>query len=167
MYPWLVGRLRAGTIHKSVPVTTSTMSESKPKEKKLRNPEGEAQAQWKEEDLDFGGKKKQMLGSDGQIITLDDGAQSDEKAVPFKATISGTDTIEEKYFLSMLTSSVAVYKFEISFGSKGAVKKWEIRKRYSDFDKLDNRVRCLFVLFMLVRSLITIGSSTNFSFAAQ
>jgi hypothetical protein len=117
------------------------MSESKPKEKKLRNPEGEAQAQWKEEDLDFGGKKKQMLGSDGQIITLDDGAQSDEKAVPFKATISGTDTIEDKYFMSLLTSSVAVYKFEISFGSKAAVKKWEIRKRYSDFDRLDNRVR--------------------------
>ena len=127
------------------------MSETKPKEKKLRNSEGEAQAQWKEEDLDFGGKKKQMLGSDGQIINLDDGAQSDEKAVPFKATINGTDTIEEKYFMSLLTSSVAVYKFEISFGSKAAVKKWEIRKRYSDFDRLDNRVR----LYIRVLSAFT------------
>ena len=117
------------------------MSSSAEREKKLRNPEGEAQAQWREEDLDFGGKKKQMLGSDGTIINLDDGTQSDEKHAPFKATMCRTDTIEQPYFMNILSSSVAVYKFELSFGGKGGGRKWEIRKRYSDFDRLDNRVR--------------------------
>jgi hypothetical protein len=127
------------------------MSDSKSKEKKTRNPEGEAQAQWREEDLDFGGKKKQMLGSDGQIISLEDGAQSDEKQAPFKATMCGTEMIDQPYMLNMLTSSVAMYKFELCFGSKDGGRKWEIQKRYSDFDRLDNRVFCPFADFFNFR----------------
>lgn len=133
------------------------MSESK--SKKLRNPEGEAQAQWREEDLDFGGKKKQMLGSDGQIINLDDGAQSDEKQAPFKATMSGTDTIEQPYFLNILTSNVAIYKFELCFGNKNGGRKWEIRKRYSDFDRLDNRVKSYLTSTLWIRLLTIIQNS--------
>jgi hypothetical protein len=122
---------------------------SKSETKKLRNPEGEAQAQWREQDLDFGGKKKQMVGSDGQIILLEDEAQSDDKqANLLKATMSGTEQKEERYFMNLLTTDYTVYKFEVAFGANS---KWGIRKRYSDFDRLDNRVNCSLKVPFLVR----------------
>ena len=74
------------------------MAENQGQGKKLRNSEGEAQAQWREQDLDFGGKKKQMIGSEGQIISLDED-QSEAKSQPpvqFKATISGNEEKEVK-----------------------------------------------------------------------
>mmetsp|Transcript_15601 Transcript_15601/g.31233 ORF Transcript_15601/g.31233 Transcript_15601/m.31233 type:complete len:183 (+) Transcript_15601:39-587(+) len=120
------------------------MSNDEPKKKFLRNPEGEAQAQWREEDLDFGGKKKQMLGSDGTIISLDDGngSPSTEPPKAFKAVASGTEQKEGKWMMEMLSTEYTVFKFTISFGKQ----KWEIGKRYSDFDKIDNRLNDKFGL---------------------
>merc|ERR1711939_295874 len=54
-----------------------------------RNAEGEAQAQFRDEDFDFGGKSKQMLGSDGTIIDLEDSGPK-EPAKVFKARDAGT-----------------------------------------------------------------------------
>lgn len=121
--------------------------EEKPKKKYLRNPEGEAQAQWKDSDLDFGGKKKQMIGSEGQVIQLDDDGQeqaAEQEKKSFKSTISGTEQKEGKWLMDMLSTEYTMFKFTIQFGKQ----KWEIAKRYSDFDKLDNRVQS-----QLVRTL--------------
>ena len=118
--------------------------EAAPKKKFLRNSEGEAQAQFRDEDFDFGGKKKQMIGSEGQIINLDDDGnvqQEQEKRV-FKAKDAGTVQRQGKWMMDMLSTEYTQYKFTVSFGKQ----KWEIAKRFSDFDKLDNRLNDKFGL---------------------
>ena len=114
-----------------------------PKKKYLRNAEGEAQAQFRDEDFDFGGKKKQMIGSEGQIISLDDAGEAvqEEKRV-FKARDAGTVQKQGKWMLDLLSTEYTQYKFTIMFGTQ----KWEIAKRFSDFDKLDNRLNDKFGL---------------------
>ena len=115
-----------------------------PKKKYLRNAEGEAQAQFRDEDFDFGGKKKQMIGSEGQIINLD-GAAADEpqeEKKVFKARDAGTVQRQGKWMMDMLSTEYTQYKFTIIFGKQ----KWEIAKRFSDFDKLDNRLNDKFGL---------------------
>jgi hypothetical protein len=108
-----------------------------PPKRNMVNPEGEAQPQFRDQDFVFEDSKKRMIGSDGQIIELDDPKQKAEPPKTFKSTISGTETREQKWMMDMLTWDYTVYQFTVSFGSS----KWEVGKRYSDFDKLDNRVR--------------------------
>ena len=114
-----------------------------PKKKFLRNAEGEAQAQFRDEDFDFGGKKKQMIGSEGQIINLDDTAEeAKEPPKVFKAKDAGTVQRQGKWMMDMLSTEYTQYKFTICFGKQ----RWEIAKRFSDFDKLDNRLNDKFGL---------------------
>eukprot|EP00290_Baffinella_frigidus_P012676 CAMPEP_0180158092 /NCGR_PEP_ID=MMETSP0986-20121125/26681_1 /TAXON_ID=697907 /ORGANISM="non described non described, Strain CCMP2293" /LENGTH=187 /DNA_ID=CAMNT_0022107837 /DNA_START=48 /DNA_END=607 /DNA_ORIENTATION=- len=116
----------------------------KEKAKLQRNPDGEAVAQFRDQDFDFGGKKKQMMGSEGQIIMLDDD-DAEAAATPpkqFKASISGTQQKTGKWFMAMLDNEYTVFEFKIAIGDK----KWNIGKRFSDFDKLDNRLNDKFGL---------------------
>ena len=117
--------------------------EGEPKKKHLRNAEGEAQAQFRDQDFDFGGKKKQMIGSEGQIINLD-GGDEEEKEPPkvFKAKDAGTVQKQGKWLLDILSTEFTHYKFTMCFGKQ----RWEIAKRFSDFDKLDNRLNDKFGL---------------------
>mmetsp|Transcript_46259 Transcript_46259/g.72432 ORF Transcript_46259/g.72432 Transcript_46259/m.72432 type:complete len:135 (+) Transcript_46259:211-615(+) len=116
------------------------MTDGKP-EKKMVNPDlrkGDAQAQWSESDLNFFDTKGKMVGSQGQIIDLgtegDKGQQQQNKS--FKATTTTTEQREGKWMMEMMSTEYTMYKFQVSFGKT----KWEIAKRYSDFDKIDNRV---------------------------
>jgi len=113
-----------------------------PKKKFLRNAEGEAQAQFRDEDFDFGGKKKQMIGSEGQIINLDETEQVQEDKRVFKVKDAGTVQKEGKWLMDMLSTEFTQYKFSLSFGKE----RWEIAKRFSDFDKIDNRLNDKFGL---------------------
>uniref|UniRef100_A0A7S0EBX0 PX domain-containing protein n=1 Tax=Hanusia phi TaxID=3032 RepID=A0A7S0EBX0_9CRYP len=112
----------------------------------MRNPDlrkEDAKPQFRDEDFDFGSKKKQMVGSQGQIIELD--GQDDSKSEApkqFKAQIAGTEQRPGKWMMEMLATEYTVYKFTICFGKH----KWEISKRFSDFDKLDNRLNDKFGL---------------------
>lgn len=122
---------------------TEKQSGEKPKKKYLRNAEGEAQAQFREEDFDFGSKKKQMIGSEGQIINLDEAeAEAREPPKIFKAKDAGTVQRQGKWMMDMLSTEYTQYKFTICFGKQ----RWEIAKRFSDFDKLDNRLNDKFGL---------------------
>ena len=115
-----------------------------PKKKYLRNAEGEAQAQFRDEDFDFGGKKKQMIGSEGQIINLDahgEAEEQEEKRV-FKAKDAGTVQKQGKWMMGMLETEYTQYKFTMCFGKQ----RWEIAKRFADFDKIDNRLNDKFGL---------------------
>ena len=87
------------------------------------------------------GKSKQMLGSDGTIIDLDDSGPK-EPAKVFKARDAGTVQRQGKSFFDLISKEYTLYKFTLSFGKQ----KWEIGKRFSDFDKLDNRLNDKFGL---------------------
>jgi hypothetical protein len=107
-----------------------------------RNAEGEAQAQFRDEDFEFGGKKKQMIASDGTIIDLGDNNEPKEAQKVFKAKDAGTVQRQGKWLMDLLSTEYTQYKFTISFGKQ----RWEIAKRFSDFDKLDNRLNDKFGL---------------------
>lgn len=87
------------------------------------------------------GKSKQMLGSDGTIIDLEDGGPK-EPAKVFKARDAGTVQRQGRSFFDLISKEYTLYKFTLSFGKQ----KWEIGKRFSDFDKLDNRLNDKFGL---------------------
>lgn len=106
------------------------------------NPEGEAQAQFRDQDFIFADQKGKMVGSEGQIIDISDPNYKAEPPKTFKATISGTEAREQKWMLDMLTWDYTIYQFTITFGAR----KWDCSKRYSDFDKLDNRLNDKFGL---------------------
>lgn len=122
----------------------ASKGEDAPKKKYLRNAEGEAQAQFRDEDFDFGGKKKQMIGSEGQIINLDEHgeAEAQEDKRGFKAKDAGTVQKQGKWMMGMLETEYTQYKFTVCFGKQ----RWEIAKRFADFDKLDNRLNDKFGL---------------------
>ncbi len=50
---------------------------------------------------------------------------------------------EAKWLMDMLSTEYTVFGFTVSFGKHS----WEIGKRYSDFDKLDNRVTTFLLPF--------------------
>ena len=107
-------------------------------DKKQRNSEGEAQAQWSDADLTFGNGKqsKTMIGSNGQIIQLNN---SDLAAPPkqLKCQIATTSTKRRRDCKVLVGGSeFTVYHFKLSFGDVV----WEVLKRYSEFDALDEEL---------------------------
>ena len=96
----------------------------KPPEKKLRNSEGEAQAQWSDADLNFS-KERSMLGSNGKVITL---SEEDRKAPPkqLKCTLLNTSSKSRRDCKIMIGGAeVTLYHFRLCFGDI----EWEIIKR--------------------------------------
>ena len=98
----------------------------KPPEKKLRNPEGEAQAQWSAADLNFS-KERSMIGSNGKVITL---SEEERKAPPkqLKCTLLNTSSKSRRDCKLIIGGSeVTLYHFRLCFGDI----EWEIMKRYN------------------------------------
>uniref|UniRef100_A0A6U4LX31 PX domain-containing protein n=1 Tax=Hemiselmis andersenii TaxID=464988 RepID=A0A6U4LX31_HEMAN len=111
-----------------------------PPKRNMVNSEGEAQAQFRDSDFVFEDTKGKMIGSEGQIINVSDPNYKAEPPKQFKATLGGTTQKEETWM--MMSSPYTVYGFNITFGKR----QWETTKRYSDFDKLDNRLNDKFGL---------------------
>ena len=118
----------------------------------LRNAEGEAAAQWSEADLDLsggGGRKAQMIGSDGRIITLaENEAEMAAKPRALEARAAGTQcrTVRECGLGGLVPGAAGggytLYGFAMSFGRF----EWTVWRRYSDFDRLDSALNAKYGL---------------------
>mmetsp|Transcript_19660 Transcript_19660/g.38206 ORF Transcript_19660/g.38206 Transcript_19660/m.38206 type:complete len:176 (+) Transcript_19660:317-844(+) len=111
-----------------------------PPKRNMVNSEGEAQAQFRDCDFVFEDTKGKMVGSEGQLINVSDPNAKAEPPKQFKAAL-GTNTQKDETWM-MMTQPYTMYGFKLSFGSR----QWEISKRYSDYDKLDNRLNDKFGL---------------------
>lgn len=70
-----------------------------PPKRNMVNSEGEAQAQFRDQDFVFEDTKGKMIGSEGQIIDVSDPNYKAEPPKMFKASISGTEKREETWMM--------------------------------------------------------------------
>uniref|UniRef100_A0A7S4ULN7 PX domain-containing protein n=1 Tax=Guillardia theta TaxID=55529 RepID=A0A7S4ULN7_GUITH len=101
--------------------------------KKLRNPEGEAIAQWSDADLNFTDEKA-MIGSNGQVVLLSAKDRSGPPKVLNCEPLNTHFKSRRDCKIGILGGDFALYEFRMSFGDVT----WMISKRYSEFDALDN-----------------------------
>jgi len=70
-----------------------------PPKRNMVNSEGEAQAQFRDQDFIFEDTKGKMVGSEGQLIDVADPNYKAEPPKTFKALMGGTETREETWMM--------------------------------------------------------------------
>lgn len=70
-----------------------------PPKRNMVNSEGEAQAQFRDQDFVFEDTKGKMVGSEGQLIDVADPNYKAEPPKTFKALMAGTETREETWMM--------------------------------------------------------------------